>query len=125
MNTNILDLPAKLKHWYNTVNLEDKELIDAINQANNQGNIVYEFFKKRPGYCFSPYQVWTFLIQLRPDMINRLTPITSIRRTMTNLTDAGLLVKTDIKIPERLGKPNYLWKLHEPELTPIQTKLEF
>lgn len=123
--TNVNDLPAKITHWFNTVNLEDAELRNAINQATNQGNIVYEFFKKRPGYCFSPFQVWNFLKQLRPDMINNLTPITSIRRSMTTLTEAGLLVKTEYKIVEELGKPNYLWKLYEPELTPIQTKLEF
>lgn len=38
-------------------------------------------------------------------------PVTSVRRAMTNLTTAGLLVKTRRKKLERYGRHNYLWRL--------------
>ena len=37
-------------------------------------------------------------------------PITSARRAMTNLTESGLLVKTDMR-RERYGKKNHVWRL--------------
>jgi hypothetical protein len=39
------------------------------------------------------------------------TPITSIRRGMTNLTNSGHLIKTDRLITGAKGKPESIWKL--------------
>lgn len=40
-------------------------------------------------------------------------PITSIRRAMTNLTDAGELVKTDRQVKGEYGRNEYVWTLDE------------
>lgn len=40
-------------------------------------------------------------------------PITSIRRAMTNLTDAGELVKTDKQVKGSYGRNEYQWRLAE------------
>lgn len=116
-------LESRITNFYNTVNLEGQDLIEAIKQARNQGEIVYAFFKANPNGKFTPFNVWAQLLSLRPDMVNELTPITSIRRSMCDLTHAGLLVKTDEKRKERLGMVNYLWKLKVVEKMPIQGEL--
>ncbi len=38
------------------------------------------------------------------------TPLTSIRRAITVLTNKGLLQKTDEQISGVYGKPEYVWK---------------
>lgn len=40
-------------------------------------------------------------------------PITSIRRAMTNLTDAGELVKTDKQVKGSYGRNEYQWRAAE------------
>lgn len=118
---------SRANDFYNTPGLEGKELDDAIVQAKTQQDAVLAFFKKRPGYEFTPFEVWTLLRVLRPDLVHELTPVTSIRRAMTNLTicTPRLLVKTENQKPERLGKPNYTWKLYVPEPIATQTKMTF
>lgn len=125
ITTQVSDLPAKVEHWYNTVNLEDLELLEAVRKCKNQENAVYSFFKKRPYHCFTPAAVLRFLIVLHPDVVKPGTPVTSIRRAITNLTKAGLLVKTDDKIIEGYGVANHLWRLYVPEVKPIQIKIPF
>lgn len=38
-------------------------------------------------------------------------PITSIRRSLTNLTNDGRLVKTDVKTTGMYGRPEFIWEL--------------
>ena len=38
------------------------------------------------------------------------TPITSVRRGITNLKNEGYLIKTNIKVPGLYGKPEYIYK---------------
>ncbi len=44
------------------------------------------------------------------------TPITSIRRAMTNLTNRGNLVKTDAQVTGAKGKPEYIWKIKQTSI---------
>lgn len=119
----IKDLPVNVQHFFNTINLEDQELKAAIAQCKKQEDHVLWFFKKFPDAAFTPFQVLWFLVHI--GSLNVKTPITSIRRTITNLTEAGLLVKTENKVIEEQGKANHLWKLFKPELKQIQGKLNF
>jgi hypothetical protein len=45
------------------------------------------------------------------ETIKDRVPITSIRRALTNLTEQGLLVKTDLQRMGAKGKPEYIWKV--------------
>jgi hypothetical protein len=118
---------SKTQDFYNTTNLEGQDLIDAVKQAKTQQDAVYQFFKKRPGYEFTPFEVWSLLRALRPDMVAELTPVTSIRRAITNLTNAQppLLKKTSNQKEERLGAKNFTWKLYQPHVKPYQTEIPF
>ena len=40
-----------------------------------------------------------------------LVPLTSIRRALTNLTNAGELVKTDKQMKGMYGRPEHQWRL--------------
>ena len=42
---------------------------------------------------------------------NTNVPLTSVRRAMTNLTDSGDLVKTDIQVRGPYGRPEFKWRL--------------
>ena len=48
--------------------------------------------------------------------INEKWPITSIRRAMTNLTDDGMIVKTQETVKGVYGKNEHLWSLPEKTL---------
>ena len=39
-------------------------------------------------------------------------PLTSARRAMTNLTEAGYLTKTELKTPGIFGAMNFNWRLN-------------
>jgi Fe2+ or Zn2+ uptake regulation protein len=53
---------------------------------------------------------------LSPSQVHKLypdkgTPLTSIRRAISVLTDKGILIKTESKMQGEYGKPEYIWKL--------------
>jgi hypothetical protein len=53
--------------------------------------------------------VWAFLID--NESINEQTPLTSIRRAITDLTNRDRLVKTDKKVLGSAGRKTYTWRL--------------
>lgn len=97
----------KLSKFYNTINDPNKSELDI--QANTQAEKIYKFFKNNPFKEFTPFDVQRRMrIQL---IIN--SPITSIRRAITDLTEVGLLEKTGNKKPGIYGKNNYTWRLKQ------------
>jgi hypothetical protein len=62
--------------------------------------------------CVSRMRRWTdFHWNTTMSETRDIVPITSIRRAMTNLTDAGFLEKTDHKRKGPKGKAEYIWKV--------------
>lgn len=116
---------TKANDYYNTTNLEGSELETAERKAVTQQEAVMAFFQKRPNGSFTPFQVWSMLRALRPDLVHPFTPVTSIRRAMSDLTNCSpaVLTKTGEKVVEKLGRPNYKWKLADPMPTTNQLKL--
>ena len=55
--------------------------------------------------------------------VNEKWPITSIRRAMTNLTDDGMIVKTQKTVKGVYGKSEHLWALPNKPATAEQTVL--
>ena len=92
-----------MKDHYNTTNESGQVLKDSKKKALTQQERILRYFK-----------TFHFLKHETPDSVckyvfNNRVPITSVRRAMTNLTDAGLLEKTNTKRPGRYGKDNYCW----------------
>lgn len=90
--------------YFNTTNLTHSDLQTATGQAKKQDELVLNFFKDNPKESFSPDDVHKSIFQDR-------TPLTSVRRSVTNLTKEGHLEKTDIKKRGSYGKLTYTWKL--------------
>ena len=87
--------------YYNTTK-ESMYLKEYIEKAENQNEIVEKIFK-------------IYQKELSPSQVLKLSkldcPLTSIRRSMTNLTKQDKLVKTENKITGDYGRSEYLWKL--------------
>jgi hypothetical protein len=90
---------------YNTTNETGETLKRFEAKAETQEHKIGWLFKKHPDKDFTPFEV-----QIMLDLAT--TPITSIRRTMTDLTELGVLVKTEKKKIERYGRMNCTWKLN-------------
>lgn len=94
--------------YYNTTSLFGEELQAEVANAETQDELVMDVFKalKMP---LSPSLVYRFLINRK--FISDRTPITSIRRAITNMAQAGLIVKTGTKVVGIYGKKENQWKL--------------
>ena len=88
--------------FYNTVGLTGEALANATIRSGTQAEVVLGYFRLM-GEA-SPSQVWG-------DSFDEATPITSIRRQITNLTKDGLLVKTGEKTEGLYGLDEYIWRL--------------
>lgn len=90
---------------YNTTNLTDPALTVRTQKNNRQRDIVLGFFQRHteldPARCHNLYQVY----------YNMFTPITSIRRAISDLTKEGLLIKTDRMVKGMYGEKNHVWRI--------------
>lgn len=77
--------------------------------AKTQDEVVLKFFNSNKGIGYSPSKLHEYLIAY--SLIDNATPLTSIRRSLTNLTVAGKLVKTQQKVISKYNRPEYIWKL--------------
>lgn len=98
-----------MKKYYNTTNLSGSDLDKATKGCESQDDKILAYFRQYPHDYFTPFQVLSALF------LCNCVPITSVRRSISNLTDAGLLEKTDVKRTEIYGKANYCWKLAKRE----------
>jgi len=91
--------------YFNTTHLKDMDLIHAITKAENQNDAVYNIFKVLKSA--SPSKVWKHYNELKDK-----APLTSIRRSMTTLTNKGKLIKTFETTHGIYGKPEFIWKIN-------------
>jgi len=89
--------------FYNTTHEKGKTLEVFHRKADRQDlKILYTFLtykKMTPSECWNVYYRKTAV------------PLTSVRRSITNLTKAGKLVKTNEKKIGIYGRPEYIWEL--------------
>lgn len=97
------------KMYYNTTNENGSLLKTNTKQAENQTTLTLSVFQTYPTYTFSADEVWQFLID--NEAINEQTPLTSIRRAITDLTNEGKIVKTNRKVLGSAGRSTYTWRL--------------
>jgi len=88
--------------YYNTTNMKGNLLKNYGLKAMTQDQIILDHMKFL-GTPQAPSQVWE-------DCFNtKRTPLTSVRRSITNLYNNGYLKYTDKKIKGPYGRPEGLW----------------
>lgn len=88
--------------YFNTTHSTGATLARYETAAQTQDAAVLAIFRARPREALSPSQVW--------GLMDTRAPLTSIRRAITNLTLAGVLLKTDSQHRGPFGRPEYRWR---------------
>lgn len=92
------------KSFYNTIGASMAQLDLFEAHASTQEARVLEFFRERSHEAFTPFDVQKAVFYAN-------TPITSVRRAITNLTKAGKLFKTSDQKDGNYGTKNHKWQL--------------
>jgi hypothetical protein len=93
-----------MTNYYQTQpGLSPSERRQFVTMAGTQDDMVLKFFQDRPGLSYSPERV--------QEIVLPGAPITSVRRSLNTLTNAGLLVKTDQRAEGNWGRPVGMWQL--------------
>lgn len=89
------------ENHHNTNHLSGKQKEKAESRATGQMQAILAFMKANAGKMYTPFDIQR---EVLPH-----SPITSVRRSMTNLTNKEELVKTGEKRMEIYGEPNFMW----------------
>tara|TARA_R110002051_G_scaffold260612_1_gene320391 strand:- start:892 stop:1185 length:294 start_codon:yes stop_codon:yes gene_type:complete len=94
--------------YYNTTQQKDEILKNFKAKATDQNGIILSWFKKNKDKEVSTDDIWVNLFD------TSVVPQTSIRRSITNLTDKGFLEKLgkEKKVIGMLGRPVHVWRLN-------------
>ena len=92
--------------YYNTNNLTGMDLISAWKNANKQKEIVLQYYKLNSEVSMTPSFVWGELIKY--NLIEQHTPLTSIRRAISDLT-LDCLKKLDRTTIGIYGAKEHYW----------------
>lgn len=93
-------------HFYNTIGLDESELMQENNNAITQEEKILKIFRiYKEG---TPSETMKRYDRRWPSI-----PITSIRRSLTNLTKEGKLIMTERMYTGLYGKPEHCWQLRE------------
>jgi Fe2+ or Zn2+ uptake regulation protein len=93
--------------FHNTINIAAKTLKEAKKKVNEQEALIMTYFKKHRNAMPTPWQVHEWMKATGHEIL-----ITSVRRGLTNLSDAGKLIKSDVLFQGPQGKPNHAWMLN-------------
>ena len=104
-----------MKDFFNTISEHGAELSRSKFKARSQQDTILSFFCANPMRGFTPFDIQARIL---PG-----APITSIRRAITNLAQAGKLKKTESMARGRYGKKNYLWVYKRLGMAHIQAGL--
>jgi Fe2+ or Zn2+ uptake regulation protein len=94
-----------MRSFFNTINATGQDLFSANERAVRQEDLVLRIFSEVQREM-TPFEVDE---RLRRNGFNY--PITSVRRSITNLTKSGKLEKTSIKRIGEYGQVNYTWRI--------------
>ena len=89
--------------YFNTTNAKNPELVEYRDKTLRQDDRIMELFKSLRQGSYTPSEVLLAAFDR--------APITSIRRSMTNLTAEGKLKKTTYQRMGMYGRPEYVWVL--------------
>ena len=99
--------------FYNTINLNGADLKKSTGRAESQTEKILRFFLAHPDRAFTPAEVYRAMDGFL---------LTSVRRSMSDLTKSSDLIKTDSQALGQFGSANYKWMLNEVK-HPKQLKL--
>lgn len=94
---------SHLQKYYNTTGLSGEALAKQEIKTGTQNWLILQWFRQHPGE-WTPSEVWQ-----RVNLPG--VPLTSIRRSITNLTDWGYLERTDCQRQGLYGKPEGCWRV--------------
>ena len=97
----------KTAAFHNSIELSGNPLQEADKKAITQEDKILQFFERKAGKDFTPCEILQALTM--NGILPKTTPITSIRRAISNLTAAGKLIKTDTRRQGYFGTLNFAW----------------
>ncbi len=105
--------------FHDSVPIEEENLQEAREKAVKQKGIVLDFFRKRFAYKFTPAKVHEILEYEGEKML-----LTSVRRSISNLTREGRLIKCswDEREMGAYGVDNRTWKYNNEWIRPLYPK---
>lgn len=108
--------------FHDTVPLDDQDLPKAREIAEKQNEIILKFFEANKDSNFTPAEVYDDLNQ-NYLTYGTLILLSSVRRSITNLTTKGRLIKCpwDERRPGKYGKDNRTWKFNPNYIHPINS----
>ena len=89
--------------YYNTTGLIGNALLAAIDAADTHEGKVKTLFNEWIGRPLTPCEVHSIVT-------DDATPLTSTRRAMSDLTNEGVLIKTDERRVGIYGSLNHTWR---------------
>lgn len=105
--------------FHNTTDEKGEQLNKYENQAASQETKIASFFELNPGEIFTPWEVQSLVFY------KTKTPITSVRRSLSDLTRAGVLTKTEhMKEAGNYGRRSFSWQLNETYYKSLQAMQE-
>jgi len=99
--------------FYNTNNETGATLKESQKKAKSQDEMVLDYFRKYDNLGATPERVLRHFKIMEGLNENRWynTPITSIRRSFSNLHKMGLIRKKKYKVEGDFGKQIHVWEL--------------
>lgn len=97
-----------MQTYHNTNGLTGDDLKNAIIEAQNQQEAILMIFQKNKGKLFQPSEILKIAKKSGKNLL-----LTSVRRSLTNLTDEGHLIKTHFQGKGIYGKPEHKWMYKE------------
>lgn len=99
-----------MESYFNTTNVTAPLLTQYASKAESQEETIRRIFKNMTTSGLTAVEV----MYKYPD---KRVPLTSIRRALSNLVEAGFLVKTDFKREGLFGRDNYIYRLNTGQMT--------
>ena len=95
--------------FFNTINLKGFQLDKAIKTVETQNDRVHQILLQTKAKL-TPPQVHEIYCELYPDC-----PLTSIRRSLTTLTNNNRIIMLGDMVEGLYGKPNHQWVINPNE----------
>jgi len=99
--------------YYNTNKEKGTALKESRKKSKTQDELVLEYFKNYDNLGATPERVLRHfkIMETLSESKWHNTPITSVRRSFSNLKNKGLIKKTEVLIEGDFGKNIHVWKL--------------
>ncbi len=112
-------------NFHNTIDAQGKELEQHQAKAESQTEKILRIFKAHPEQDFTPCEIQGKLSYPEIPDNSKETLLTSVRRSISNLTRDGELERTKTRRLGSHGAMNFTWKLRrEPDTPAAQGDLD-